>query len=271
MTVAEFRDRLAEEPVILLPLGSHEEQGPHAPMGDYLLAEAIALRAAELSGAVAAPCLPFGHADFFRGFPGGIQLRAPTFRAVLTDMIEAFLDHGLPRILILNGHSTNAPLIDEVARGLRRQRGVAVASVDLWRSIPDALWTQIYGADAARARGHGGDPVTSVSMYLRPDMMRPDLIRHARPATAMGLPVAGVGGVRMDGLPVNLPLDAHEVNGDGMLGGDAALASAAAGQAIFNHLAGHCAAVARHLSRCDPCQPMSGPISEPMPEQGGAP
>ena len=58
MTVAEFRDRLSDDPVILLPLGSHEEQGPHAPMGDYLLAEAIALRAAELSGAIAAPCLP---------------------------------------------------------------------------------------------------------------------------------------------------------------------------------------------------------------------
>ena len=76
MTVAEFRDRLDDRPVILLPLGSQEEQGPHVPMGDYLLAEAVALRAAELSGAIAAPCLPFGFAEFFRGFPGGIQLRA---------------------------------------------------------------------------------------------------------------------------------------------------------------------------------------------------
>lgn len=272
MTAAEFRIRLAEEPVILLPLGSQEEQGPHAPMGDYVLAEAIAVRVAELSAAVSAPCLPFGHADFFRGFPGGIQLRAPTFRAVLTDMIEAFLDQGLQRILILNGHSTNAPLIDEVARNLRRQRGVAVASVDLWRSIPDALWAQIHGADAARARGHGGDPVTSVSMYLRPDMMRADLIRAAVPSTAMGLPVAGVGGVRLDGLSVNLPLDAHEVNADGMLGGDATLASAEAGRVIFDHLAAHCARVARHLRRCDPSQPMAapGPDSAAEPGQGGA-
>src|SRR5690606_1235014 len=121
------------------PLGSHEEQGPHAPMGDYLLAEAIALRAAERSGAIAAPCLPFGYAEFFRGYPGGIQLRAPTFRAVLDDMVMAFLDHGLNRILILNGHSTNAALIDETLRALRRRTGVAVASVDLWRSIPDSL------------------------------------------------------------------------------------------------------------------------------------
>jgi creatinine amidohydrolase len=31
MTVAEFRDRLSPETVILLPFGSQEEQGPHAP------------------------------------------------------------------------------------------------------------------------------------------------------------------------------------------------------------------------------------------------
>ena len=37
---------IAENPVILLPMGSHEDQGPHAPMGDYLLAEKIAELAA---------------------------------------------------------------------------------------------------------------------------------------------------------------------------------------------------------------------------------
>ena len=260
MTVAEFRDRLSDDPVILLPLGSHEEQGPHAPMGDYLLAEAIALRAAELSGAIAAPCLPFGYAEFFRGFPGGIQLRAATFRAVLRDMLEAFLDHGINRLVILNGHSTNAPLIDEVTRDLRRARGVAVASVDLWRSIPDTLWTEIHGADAAQARGHGGDPVTSVSIYLRPEQMRPDLMAPARPAQAMGLPANGVQGVRLDGLAVNLPLNADELAPDGMLGGDPRLASAVAGRRIFDHLTTHCARVAAMMRQNDPSNPRAGAI-----------
>ncbi|PZX56332.1 creatininase family protein [Cereibacter changlensis] len=261
MTVAEFRDRLAEDPVILLPLGSHEEQGPHAPMGDYLLAEAIALRAAERSGAIAAPCLPFGYAEFFRGYPGGIQLRAPTFRAVLDDMVTAFLDHGLNRILILNGHSTNAALIDETLRALRRRTGVAVASVDLWRSIPDSLWTEIHGPDAAKARGHGGDPVTSVSMYLRPETMRPDLMQAARPAEAMGLPSIGASGVRFEGLAVNLPLDGHELHPDGMFGGDPALASAEAGERIVEHLTGYCARLVAHLRQHDPRRP----VAEPMP------
>ena len=42
LTATEAREALAENPVILLPMGSHEDQGPHAPMGDYLLTDAIA-------------------------------------------------------------------------------------------------------------------------------------------------------------------------------------------------------------------------------------
>lgn len=254
MTVAEFRDRLADDPVILLPLGSHEEQGPHAPMGDYQLAEIIAGRIAAASGGVVAPCLPFGYADFFRGFPGGIQLRATTFTAVVEDMITAFLDHGIDRVLIVNGHSSNAPLIDQVLRKVRAERGVAVASLDLWRAIPDAVWARIHGEGAARVRGHGGDPVTSVAMHLLPDAVRPDLIRPSGSATAYGLPAA-VNGVRFNDVHVHLPLNAHEVNADGMLGGDATLSSARAGEEIVAHLTDLGADLVRHLARVDPRQP----------------
>ena len=39
LTGDEGRAIYAKNPVILLPMGSQEDQGPHAPMGDYLLAE----------------------------------------------------------------------------------------------------------------------------------------------------------------------------------------------------------------------------------------
>ena len=42
LTGGEARAMAARNPVILLPLGSHEDQGPHAPMGDYLSAERVA-------------------------------------------------------------------------------------------------------------------------------------------------------------------------------------------------------------------------------------
>ena len=79
ITGGEARALYARRPVVLLPLGSHEDQGPHAPMGDYLLAEAvaerIALRASEAgTETVVAPVLPFGKSDFFGSMPGGITV-----------------------------------------------------------------------------------------------------------------------------------------------------------------------------------------------------
>src|SRR3546814_16040018 len=91
-------------------------------MGDYVLAEQLALAAAKRAGAICAPVLPFGHADFFRGAAGGVQLRAATFTMLLEDMVTAFLDHGLSHIIICNGHSTNAPLIAQVAQRSEERR-----------------------------------------------------------------------------------------------------------------------------------------------------
>lgn len=261
LTVAEFRDRLTADTVILLPFGSQEEQGPHAPMGDYMLAEAVAEKAAELSGAIAAPCMPFGYAEFFRGFPGGIQLRAATFTALVEDMLISFLDHGIERLVILNGHTTNSSLIDQVQRKVRRERGVAVASIDLWRSIPESLWSEIHGDRAANARGHGADPLTSLGLYLYPDKMRPDLMRPSIASPAFRLAATTTAGARFEGVQVNLPLNAEEVNADGMLGGDATIASAEAGSRIFEHVTGVVARFVEHMRHCDPRNPFNVPLT----------
>lgn len=259
LTHAELAGRLRRPAVILIPLGSQEAQGPHSPMGDHRLTEVLAARAAAAGDGLAAPTLPFGYADYFRAIPGGVQLRAETFMAVLEDMLGAFLDHGMERLLIFNGHTGNAPLIDQVTRRIRRDRGVIIPSLNIWRSIPDGLFAECFGPEAGRLRGHGGEPVSSVYAHLLPDLLRPDLATPPAPrGTALGLPVASVSAVRFQGLPLQMPLDCHEVDANGMLGGSAAGISAAAGQVICDHIVSHTAALMRHLVTCDPRRIDSG-------------
>jgi creatinine amidohydrolase len=256
----EFADRRADRPVIVLPLGSQEEQGPHAPMGDFVVAERIALAAAERADAICAPVLPFGYAEFFRGMPGGMQLRAETFQLVLRDMIGAFTDHGFRHIVIVNGHTTNAPLIADVAHAVRRETGLCVPNLNLWRLMPDARWNALYGDGAARARGHGADPLTSVMMHLTPDLVRPELIDATERRTAFGLPTQGqFSSVMFDGAPVDLPLDVTDVASNGVGSGDATLASAAIGGEIVDWTTNHVARFLRHFRSCDPADPATGP------------
>src|SRR5579871_6667692 len=136
MTWAEFGERLSDSPVMLLPMGAQEEQGPNAPMGDFMLAERIAAEVARRSGAVMAPVLPFGDSEFFRSFPGCISLQPETLVAVVQDLCASLLRHGLRHLVILNGQTSNAPHLDTATRRLREAFGVMVPVIHLWRVFP---------------------------------------------------------------------------------------------------------------------------------------
>lgn len=252
MSFVEFQDRLVEQPVMVITLGSQEEQGPSCPMGDYQLTEIIADRAAKAAGAIVAPVIPFGYADYFRSVPGGIALRAETFSMLLEDMIVNFLDHDLCRILILNGHSGNAALIDQTVRRLRRDRNVLIPALHLWRSIPASLWQELYGTDANAAKGHGADPLTSVYMSLLPDMMRPDLAQAPDPGgRLLGLPTTGLGTVNFEGVDVSVAVNVVDHCANGIASGDPALASADKGERIVQHLVDLSSRLIEHMKTAE--------------------
>lgn len=245
ITGAEARALYARNPVVLLPLGSQEDQGPHAPMGDYLLAERMGeLIAARATAAgtecVVAPVLPFGRADWFGSMPGGIALSAATFRAVLDDVLADLLRHGLTRIVVLNGHGGNVEPIREATRAVWQERRVLVPSFYLWR-IAGALLPRILGEAGARAAaGHGADPLTSLGLHLFPERMRPDLVpapRKGEPPRLLDLPFRGWGTLDFDGAEIAVPLDYDAVSPDGIGDGDPRLSHAATGKALAEMLA----------------------------------
>lgn len=237
MTFREFAERIAEDPVILVPLGSQEEQGPTAPMGDYMLTEALAARVAERADAIAAPTLPFGYADYFRPVPGGIQLKAQTFCLMLRDVLDNFLDHGMQRLVIFNGHSGNAPLIDQVTRQVRRDTQVIVPSINVWRLHTPQVWQEAYGVAANKGFGHGAEPMGSVYAHLYPELVRSDLLEApGNGKRFMGFETAGFAGVKFRGIDIAMPLDVTDLTDNGIVNGDPAMASAEAGRRLSEHI-----------------------------------
>ena len=238
MTFREFADVIPDNPVILLPLGSQEEHGPGSPMGDFLLTEALASRVVEKAGALAAPTTPFGYADYFRPIPGGIQLQAQTFCAMLRDYADNFLNHGLNRLVIFNGHSGNAPLIDTVVRQIRRDTGVIVPSINVWRLHTPEVWATAFGGEpVAKAFGHGAEPVASAYAHLFPDLTRPDQREKAANGKKMlGFDLAGFGAVRFRGIEIAMPVDVTDITDNGMTSGHTEKTSAEAGKVIADHI-----------------------------------
>ena len=242
LTGGEMRALAARRPVILLPLGSHEDQGPHAPMGDYLSAEAVALRIAEAATKAGtetfvAPVLPFGGADYFASMPGGIALSQSTLRAVLADLLGSLLRHDLTRLIVINGHGGNVQAIHDVTQRIWLERKVMIPSLYLWR-VGYGLLADILGpATAERASGHGADPLTSVAMHLFPELIRPDLIpTPAAPGDFRGMPISGFGTVDFEGAELALPLEVADIAPNGVWHGDARLCSAGTGAALVARL-----------------------------------
>jgi creatinine amidohydrolase len=233
--------------VILLPFGSVEVQGPCNPMGDFMLASVLAGRVAQRTGAIAAPTMPFGCADYFRDVPGGVQVSANTFRAVLRDMVGAFLDHGLERLLIFNGHTGNNALINETLREIRRERGVIIPWLNIWPLVPASLRRQAHGDATPRASGHGSDPIGSVYEYLFPELTRREVAgapEHAK--TLLGLPTAGLNSVMLGDVEVGVPINMID-HCTMVVGGDPSLANAAAGQLFADYIVDTASALVEHM------------------------
>jgi creatinine amidohydrolase len=238
--------RLAAGAAVLLPMGSLETHGPALPMGDYLLAEAIALRIAARDGrALVAPPIPFGGVDFFRGVPGGVALSPATLTALAHEVLTALVQGGARRLLVVNGHGGNIPAIEEAQRALRVATGVVAPVLHLWRNA--GAWQAALGG-APEALGHGGDPIASVALHLFPQLC--DATRFApRAATpaCLGLPVTGFGTVSAGGAEFGVPLDLAEIAPGGVHAADPRGASATHGALVTERLVAAGAAMLRAL------------------------
>lgn len=242
LTSQEARDSLDGDAVVLLPMGSLEDQGVHAPMGDYLAAERVALdiaAAARTAGVATfvAPVLPFGGRDYFDSSHGGISIRHSTLVSLLDDMLGCLTRHGLTKVLILNGHGGNVPAITDVALRWRQQHGVVVLSMYLWQIAYELLKDILGPEQAAKSSGHGGDPLTSVGLHYFPDILRPDLMAPPpQGLTALGLDVAGYGALSYAGARIQAPIEAAETAPHGVWGGDPRLSSAETGAELARRL-----------------------------------
>ena len=252
----EARELLKSNPVILLPMGSHEDQGPHAPMGDYLLAEKIAeLAALQASKAgtrtLVAPVLPYGGADWFGPMIGGIAISQGTLTAVIAEMVDSLHRNGLTRIIVINGHGGNVGPISEVARELYQRERIVLPSLYLWR-IAYGMLPGIVGAEkSAKVSGHGADPLTSLGLHLFPELIRKDFIPAGKPMKRdpiLDLPFTGLGTASFDGAEVGVPHEYDEVYHDGVGKGDPTLCSAETGVKLAEKLTDVCARFIAHFA-----------------------
>jgi creatinine amidohydrolase len=204
----------------LVPVGSTEQHGPHAPLGtDHLAAEAVATAAVEAAeeDVVVAPTLPVGVSEEHRAFAGSLWLSPDTFRATVRETVESLASHGFERVVVVNGHGGNVDALGEVCGRLTRD--------DVATAVP---FTWFDSVDADVPMGHAGARETALLRHIAPDLVREDRVENAarEAADRWGEWVSGV----------NVAYDVDEFSENGVVG-DPRDGDAGTGEAMLEEAA----------------------------------
>ncbi|MDD9266980.1 creatininase family protein [Paenibacillus sp. GCM10023248] len=175
MTWPEVEEALKTVKIAIIPLGAHEQHGPHMVEScDAVLAEEMGKRlAAKLyPQALVTPTINMGVSPHHLHFPGTISLEPSTVIAILRDMIKSLKSQGIDKFLVINSHGGNQATLGVAADTLTAELGVSLFYAKTTASAKDVMDRRI----TSKLYGHSCDREVSEAMYLAPHLVRTELL-----------------------------------------------------------------------------------------------
>jgi mycofactocin system creatininase family protein len=200
--------RRAPTAVLVVPLGSTEQHGPHLPLStDTDIAMALADRLAQArSDVLVAPAVPYGSSGEHAGFPGTLSIGQAALEQLIIELVRSADDFA--GVVLVSAHGGNVRAV---------QRAMATLGAEGRRIT---AWSPSDYRDA-----HAGRSETSLLLALDARRVRVEAAEPGATDPLAGLMTAlRIGGVRT-------------VSPNGVLG-DPRGASAEEGRALLDALVG---------------------------------
>lgn len=237
LTAAEVQQAAAENALVIVPVASLEQHGPHLCTGtDIILGGNVALETAKRLQAggmpvIVTPVVWTGLAEHHMAFGGTVTLDSSVFLALLHGVVGSVARHGFQRVMLLNGHGGNAEAIGTAATELAVEFGIRVAGATYWHMVPEVIAPLL---EAQPTLMHACEAETSMVWHLMPEGVRPDRLPEA----------VGPKSSRVEGQPPGLLMrrSFREISETGVVG-DARTASAEKGAKLLDAIATRAAEV----------------------------
>lgn len=173
LTWAEMNQALEMQKVVILPTGSTEQHGRHLPLDvDVFLCESVCLEVGRRipDKVLVLPPIAYGLNLHHIDFPGTIHIEPEVFIAFCLNITKSVAYHGFKKILLVNGHGSNAPLIDLIARKTVLETNSLCAALGYF-SLAKEAFDEVKDTPVM---AHADEFETSLYLHLAPDRVQMD-------------------------------------------------------------------------------------------------
>jgi creatinine amidohydrolase len=157
----------------IVPLGSTEQHAGLSLSVDSILAEKVALDAAEPLGVPVFPVLAYGVTPYFLAYPGSISMRVATYVAIVRDILDSLRLQGFKRILLVNGHGGNSPAASLAIEWMADYPGHMVKFHNWWNAPKTFAKVQDTDTVASHASWMENFPWTRLPDVVLPEQRKP--------------------------------------------------------------------------------------------------
>jgi creatinine amidohydrolase len=165
-----------------VPCGAVEQHGPHLPLDvDIACPTGIAHGAGRLipEKLLVLPTVSYGYTGHVMDFPGTINNHFEHFIDHVLDITKSLAYHGFKKIVLLNGHGSNMPNLDLVARRTNLETDAECILAAWWNllTVDKEFLPRWRQSKFPGGCAHACELETSLYLYLAGDDVRKDQIK----------------------------------------------------------------------------------------------
>lgn len=181
LTWPEINDAVDGDQVCIVPCGAVEQHGHHLPLDvDLVCPTGIAHGAGRQipDKMLVLPIVTYGYTGHVMDFPGTINNDFEHFMHHVLDITKSLAYHGFKKLVLLNGHGSNMPNLDLVARRTNLETDAECVVAAWWNllTVDKEFLPNWRESKFPGGCSHAGELETSLYLYLDGDHVRKDKI-----------------------------------------------------------------------------------------------
>lgn len=185
LTWPEINDAVELGKICIVPCGAVEQHGHHLPLDVDIICPTEIARGAGRERAdkvLVLPTVCYGYTGHVMDFPGTINNDFEHFMHHVLDITRSLAYHGFKKILLLNGHGSNMPNLDLVARRTNLETDAECICTAWWQllTVDKEFLPRWRESEFPGGCAHACELETSLYLYLDGDNVRHDKIKSGK-------------------------------------------------------------------------------------------